>query len=66
MPENFQASHESEIMPGQTILHLKFGEGEVKSIEGPKDNRVATICFKNDSMPERRIVLKFAKLQIQG
>ncbi len=63
-PANFQASPESEIKPGQTILHLKFGEGVVKSIEGPKDNRVASICFKNDSMPERRIVLKFAKLQI--
>jgi DNA helicase-2/ATP-dependent DNA helicase PcrA len=65
-PVNFEASPESEIKPGVTILHLKFGEGIVKSIEGPKDNRVATISFKNDSMPERRIVLKFAKLQIQG
>ncbi|MFM8487990.1 MAG: hypothetical protein ACKOCH_16790 [Bacteroidota bacterium] len=65
-PANFQASPESEIKSGQTILHLKFGEGVVKSIEGPKDNRVATICFNNDSMPERRIVLKFAKLQILG
>jgi DNA helicase-2/ATP-dependent DNA helicase PcrA len=65
-PVNFEASPESEIKPGLTILHLKFGEGIVKSIEGPKDNRVATISFKNDSMPERRIVLKFAKLQIQG
>jgi hypothetical protein len=34
------------------------------SVEGSKENKVATIQFKNDDMAERRIVLKFAKLQV--
>ena len=53
-----------DIVPGARVLHLKFGEGKILSVEGPKDNKVATIEFKNDDMPERRIVLKFAKLQV--
>ena len=51
-------------MPGVRVLHLKFGEGNVTSVEGPKDGKVATIQFKGDELPERRIVLKFAKLQV--
>ena len=61
---NFKASPVEAIIPGATVLHLKFGEGKIISVEGPKDNRVAAIQFKNDEMPERRIVLKFAKLQV--
>jgi DNA helicase-2/ATP-dependent DNA helicase PcrA len=63
-PADFKASPQEDIVPGATVLHLKFGEGKIMSVEGPKDNRVATIQFKNDDMPERRIVLKFAKLQV--
>ena len=51
-------------MPGATVLHLKFGQGRVTSVEGPRDNKVATIQFQGDELPERRIVLKFAKLQV--
>lgn len=61
---NFKASPPEAIVPGVSVLHLKFGEGKVTSVEGPKDNRVAAIQFKNDEMTERRIVLKFAKLQV--
>lgn len=64
VPADFHASPEADIVAGVRVLHLKFGEGAVKSVEGPKDNRVATIQFKNDDLPERRIVLKFAKLQV--
>jgi len=31
-----------------------------------EDNKVATIEFKNDDMPERRILLKFAMSQVLG
>ncbi len=62
--ENFVASPPEAIVPGATVLHLKFGEGEVKSVEGPQGNKVATIRFKDDELPERRIVLRFAKLQV--
>ena len=46
------------------VLHLKFGEGEVIKIDGARDKRVATINFNQIDNPERRIMLKFAKLQI--
>jgi DNA helicase-2/ATP-dependent DNA helicase PcrA len=64
IPADFKASPVEDVVPGATVLHLKFGEGKIISVEGPKDNKVATIQFKNDDMPERRIVLKFAKLQV--
>ncbi len=64
IPADFKASPLEDIVPGARVLHLKFGEGKIVSVEGPKDNKVATIEFKNDDMPERRIVLKFAKLQV--
>ncbi|HOY08043.1 MAG TPA: UvrD-helicase domain-containing protein [Saprospiraceae bacterium] len=63
-PADFKISPPEDIVPGVTVLHLKFGEGKVSHVEGPKDNKVATIQFKNDDMDERRIVLKFAKLQV--
>ncbi|MFN0174238.1 MAG: ATP-dependent helicase [Saprospiraceae bacterium] len=61
---NFKASPIEDLVVNATVVHQKFGEGQIISVEGPKDNRVATIQFKNDEMPERRIVLKFAKLQV--
>ncbi len=61
---NFHASPIEDLVAGASVAHQKFGEGKIISVEGPKDNRVATIQFNNDEMPERRIVLKFAKLQV--
>lgn len=65
-PANFKSSSPESIATGQKVLHLKFGEGQVKAIEGAKDNRVATILFSDEFNTERRIVLKFAKLQIMA
>lgn len=64
VPANFHPSPPEAIVAGATVLHLKFGEGKVINVEGPKDGKVATIQFKGDELPERRIVLKFAKLQV--
>lgn len=62
---DFKAAKPEQIEIGQKILHLKFGEGKVIGIEGAKDNRVATIHFKDlTDQPQRKIMLKFAKLQI--
>ena len=61
---NFNPSPISDLVEGVSVLHQKFGAGKIISVEGPKENRVATIQFKNDEMAERRIVLKFAKLQV--
>ncbi|MCB9284901.1 MAG: UvrD-helicase domain-containing protein [Lewinellaceae bacterium] len=63
-PKTFKPSPSDQIQTGMKVLHLKFGEGKVLSIDGARDNRVATIFFKDSDAPERRIMLKFAKLQI--
>ncbi len=64
VPSDFEASPLEAIVTGVTVRHLKFGEGVVKSVEGPAGNKLATIQFKDDELPERRIVLRFAKLQV--
>lgn len=64
-PANFKPSPTEQVKKGMTILHLKFGEGKVLSIDGNKDNPVATIHFKDIEAPQqRRIMLKYAKVQI--
>lgn len=63
-PATFKPSPSSEIQTGMKVLHLKFGEGKVLSIDGAATNRVATIFFKEIDDPQKRIMLKFAKLQI--
>jgi DNA helicase-2/ATP-dependent DNA helicase PcrA len=63
-PKDFKPSPSSEIQPGMKVLHLKFGEGKVLSIDGGANNRIATIFFQEVDNPQRRIMLKFAKLQI--
>jgi DNA helicase-2/ATP-dependent DNA helicase PcrA len=64
-PTKFKPSPMDEIEVGQNVLHLKFGEGKVLSLEGNKDNPIATIHFKDMNEPKkRRIMLKYAKLQV--
>ncbi len=62
--KNFQPSPSANIQKGMTVLHLKFGEGKVLLTDGAADSRVATILFEGIDEPEKRIMLKFAKLQI--
>ncbi len=62
--EDFIASPPESLAPGLSVLHLKFGKGKIMKIDGGKDNRVATILFNEIDEPERRLMLKFAKLQI--
>ncbi|HLF62596.1 MAG TPA: UvrD-helicase domain-containing protein [Saprospiraceae bacterium] len=63
-PTSFAPSPTSEIEVGMDVIHLKFGKGKVTRIDGARDNRVATIHFNDIDDPERRIMLRFAKLQI--
>jgi DNA helicase-2/ATP-dependent DNA helicase PcrA len=63
-PKTFKPSPSSSIQTGMKVLHLKFGEGKVISIDGGTANRVATIFFSKIDDPQKRIMLKFAKLQI--
>lgn len=63
-PATFKPSPSEAIQSGMHVLHLKFGKGKVLNIDGHKDNKVATIEFEAIENPKRRIMLKFAKLQI--
>jgi len=63
-PSTFKASPSHHIKEGMHVMHLKFGKGHVKSIDGERDNKVASIHFDQLDSPERRIMLRFAKLQI--
>jgi len=61
-PADFKASPASQIKEGMKVLHLKFGRGDVRSID---ERLVATIFFADLSdSQEKRIMLKYAKLQI--
>ncbi len=64
VPKNFVAAAPHEINAGMKVKHLKFGKGKVLSIDGYNDAKVATIFFQGIHNPRRRIMLKFAKLQI--
>ncbi len=64
-PATFKPNAPSEIEEGMEVLHLKFGKGKVLKVDGGNANRVATIHFEEvEDNPRRRIMLKFAKLQI--
>jgi DNA helicase-2/ATP-dependent DNA helicase PcrA len=63
-PASFKPSPSDSIQAGMKVLHMKFGEGKVVSVDGGANNRVATIHFEEIDNPERRIMLRFAKLQI--
>lgn len=63
-PAGFHPSPVTSIEVGMDVIHLKFGRGTVTRIDGARDNRVATIRFDEIDDPERRIMLRFAKLQI--
>ena len=62
LPENFTPSPVSAIQPGKSVVHARFGNGTVKSIDGGGDDQIATIAF--DSAGEKRLVLRFAKLMV--
>ncbi len=66
-PASFKPSPSEQIQAGQKVLHLKFGEGKVVAIDGSGDKRMATIFFPELEVDkQKRIMLKFAKLQIVG
>ncbi len=49
---------------GTRVLHPKFGEGEIRVLEGRPDNLRATIHFRRTG--PKRIYLRFAELEILG
>ena len=66
-PKTFKPSPADQIQAGMKVLHLKFGEGKVLAIDGARDKRMATIFFSDLEVDkQKRIMLKFAKLEIVG
>jgi DNA helicase-2/ATP-dependent DNA helicase PcrA len=64
-PADFKPNSPAEIQAGMKVLHLTFGKGKVVAIDGKNDKRVATILFSDlEGGQEKRIMLRFAKLQI--
>lgn len=63
-PADFKPSPAEKISEGMEVVHLQFGRGRVTAIDGARENRVATILFDGGDDSERRIMLRFAKLQI--
>ena len=63
-PKNFHPSPSESIQTGMKVLHMRFGEGKVLSVDGAEASRIATIFFKGIDNPQKKIMLKFAKLQI--
>ena len=52
----------SSIRAGVTVLHPMFGQGKVLRVEGEADSRAAIIFFHKAG--EKKLLLKFAKLQV--
>ena len=61
-PKDFSPADSNSIKAGQKVMHMKFGVGEVLSID---ERRVATILFEDlQENAEKRIMLNYARLQI--
>jgi len=60
----FTASPPSSIVVGVRVLHQRFGAGKVLKVDGQNDSKIATIRFENSFDEEKKIMLKFAKLQV--
>ncbi|HWB64365.1 MAG TPA: 3'-5' exonuclease, partial [Chitinophagales bacterium] len=60
--EPFIADDSSGLQTGMEVMHEKFGEGKVVSIEGSGANKIASIYFGQYGV--KKIMLKFARLKI--
>ncbi len=60
--KNFKSSNANDLREGMLVVHQRFKQGRILSIEGRGDKRIAIIRFMEYG--EKRIMLKFAKLMI--
>ena len=58
----FEADEPSKIQAGMMVLHERFGNGKVISLEGDNPNVKATVFFADAG--QKQLLLKFAKLKI--
>jgi DNA helicase-2/ATP-dependent DNA helicase PcrA len=61
---DFKPSPMSQIVPGVKVLHQRFGIGTVLKLDGANESKVATIRFDGSMDEEKKIMLKFAKIQV--
>lgn len=60
---NFQLAAPSDLKTGMKVEHQKFGFGQIVSIEGNPNNRIASIDF-GEAGGVKKIMLNYAKLSI--
>lgn len=63
-PSKGTASSTASIAAGTLVEHIRFGKGEVVSMEGAGGDAKATIKFENEGI--KKMILKFAKLIVIG
>jgi DNA helicase-2/ATP-dependent DNA helicase PcrA len=59
---NFVGDDTKNLSVGQEVEHQRFGKGKVTFMEGAYPNQKATVFF--DTVGEKQLILKFAKLKI--
>lgn len=59
---NIKAAPVSSFKVGLKVKHSRFGNGNITNIDGVGENKTATIQFEGNG--EKKILLKFAKLEI--
>ena len=59
---SIQPSPIENIRPGVNVMHQQFGQGKVLRMDGDSDSRAAIIFFPK--FGEKKLLLKFAKLQV--
>ena len=60
--KDFKADNPATLQIGMKVIHQRFGNGNIQQIEGEGPARMATINFQK--FGQKRILLKYAKLQI--
>lgn len=58
---NFKPDSPDQIQEGQSVIHQRFGRGEITRIEGEGTNRKAIVNFASG---HKTLLLRFAKLKI--
>mgnify|MGYP000406843206 CR=1 FL=1 len=59
---DFKPDDSNLIAAGQTVMHQRFGKGNVEELTGVGENKKALINFQNAG--QKQLLLRFAKLQI--
>lgn len=59
--KSFPGNNANEFSEGDNVMHERFGNGVIVSIEGEAPNNTATVDFEKDG--KKKLLLRFAKLK---